>query len=71
MALGIFSQYSTAGSGTVNVQDTQQDVILVHDTTLAATLTITLPAAPVDGQRITILSVGGVTTLTLSSSIAL
>ena len=65
-------QISTATSGTVTVADTKQDVQLIHDAaSLAVTLTITLPANPVDGQRVSFASTLGVTTLTISSALTI
>jgi hypothetical protein len=60
-------QLSTATSGTVTPIDTQQDLILIHDAAVTATLTIPFPDSPRDGQSFTICSVGGITTLTLST----
>lgn len=66
----LFKQRSTLTSGTITVQDTQQDVQLIHDAaSLAVTLTITFPASPVDGQIFGVTSTLGVTTLTITSAI--
>ena len=59
-------QISTATSGTVTAQDTKQDVTLIHDAT-ALTLTIQMPASPVDGQTVIVTTSGGITALTLSA----
>lgn len=68
----LFKQRSTATSGTVTIQDTKQDVQLIHDAaSVAATLTVTFPATPVDGQVFGMTSRLGVTVLTLSSAISL
>lgn len=65
-------QLSTATSGTITCSDTQQDIMLIHDAaSLAITLTIALPATPVDAQRVTFISRLGVTTLTLSSALTI
>jgi hypothetical protein len=65
-------QYSTATSGTISIQNTKQDVHLIHDNgSLAATLTITFPANPVDGQKFGVTSNLGVTALTLTSAITI
>lgn len=65
-----YIQYSTAGSGsTITIVDTQDEVQLIHEAVLVALLTIELPATPIEGQRIYIASVGGVTALTLTTSI--
>lgn len=63
---------STATSGTVAAPDTKQDSVVVHDAaSLAVTLTLTLPASPIDGQQVIIVSTLGVTTLTLSSALTI
>jgi hypothetical protein len=60
---------SSATSGTITLPDTQQNVIFIHDAaSLAVTLTIVMPATPVDGQQVTIISRLGVTTLTMTST---
>lgn len=65
-------QVSTATSGTVTLANTGQDCQLVHDAaSLAITLTITLPANPIDGQKVGIVSTLGITTLTLSSGLTI
>lgn len=65
-------QVSTATSGTVTINDTGQNVQLVHNAvSLAVTLTIALPAAPIDAQTVGVVSVLGVTTLTLSSALSI
>lgn len=67
-----FKQYSTATSGTVSIQNTKQNVQLVHDAvSLAVTLTVTFPSAPIDGQTFGFCSTLGVTTLTLSSGLSI
>lgn len=64
-----YIQRSTATSGTVTIVDTGTEVTLIHEATLATTLTIALPANPVDGQRVNISSSGGITTLTMSTPV--
>lgn len=65
-------QINTAASGTVAINDTGQDIQLIHNAiSLAITLTISLPATPIDGQKVGIVSVLGVTTLTLSSALSI
>ena len=62
-------QYSTITSGTITGADTQQDVQVIHNAvSLAATLTITFPATPKDGQKFGIASVLGATALTMTST---
>lgn len=62
-------QYSTITSGTLTSTDTGQDVQMIHDAGATVTLTIAFPATPFNGQRIGIMSVGGITTLTLSTAV--
>lgn len=65
-----YIQYSTVGTGsTINVVDTHDEVQLIHENSLVAVLTIAFPDNPVDGQRIYIATVGGVTALTLTASV--
>lgn len=58
-------QYSTAASGTVTIQDTGQDVLLIHTNTMALSLSISFPASPQDGQVVSISSTLGITLLSL------
>ena len=68
----ITKTYSTATSGTVTLLDTKQDQMCIHNAgSLAATLTITMPPNPIDGQCVMISSTLGVTALTMSSAITL
>lgn len=64
-----YIQYSTANSGTITIADTGTNVLLIQEATIATTLTIALPATPFDGQEVRISSIGGVTTLTLTTSV--
>lgn len=65
-----FIQYSTTTSGgVIDISDTQDDVMVIHEAALAATMTINLPPTPVNGQRVTVLSTGGITLLSLSASV--
>ena len=60
-------QYSTAASAsTVTCLDYGESLCVIHETTLVALLTLSLPATPVGGQSVKFVSVGGVTALTLS-----
>jgi hypothetical protein len=61
-------QYTTVTSGTVTAQDTGQDVQLIHDAGVTATLTIAFPVTTFNGQKFGVMSAGGITTLTLSVS---
>ena len=68
----IAKTYSTATSGTVTLLDTKQDQVVVHNAgSLAATLTVTMPANPIDGQCVTFCSTLGVTALTISSALTI
>ena len=68
----IAKTYSTATSGTVTLLDTKQDQVVVHNAgSLAATLTITMPTNPIDGQCVTFCSTLGITALTISSAITI
>ena len=65
-------QYSTATSGTITGNDTKQDVQLIHDAaSLAATLTVTLPTSPIDGQKYGLASVLGITALTMTAGVTI
>jgi hypothetical protein len=65
-----YIQYSTTGTGaTITIDDTQDEVQLIHESALVAVLTIAFPTTPVDGQRVYISSVGGVTALTLTTAV--
>jgi len=65
-------QISTATSGTVTCTDNKQDLLLIHDgASLAASLTIALPATPIDGQRVICVSTLGVTALTITSALTI
>lgn len=60
-------QITTATSGTVNVDNTQQNVILVHDAGLTLNLTVNFPTNPKDGQTVIVCSSGGIIALILTS----
>lgn len=65
-------QLTTATSGTVTINDTQQDLILFHDTaSLVVSLTTALPATPVDGQKVIIITRSGITTLSITSALTI
>jgi hypothetical protein len=64
-------QSTAATSGTVTSQDTQQDLTVVHDAGATATLTITMPSSPTNGQIFCVSSVGGIVALTLNSAITI
>lgn len=59
-------QYSTpVTGGTVAIAD-GTSLLIINNAALLATLTVTLPPNPMDGQRIIITSGAGVTLLTIS-----
>ena len=58
---------SSATSGTITGNTTQQDQIVAHDAGATVTMTIAFPNPPRDNQSFTIGSVGGITTLTLTA----
>lgn len=60
-------QLNTSTSGTFTALDTQQDVVMLHEAAISATMTFAFPSTPTNGQSVTFLSVGGVTALTLSA----
>lgn len=67
MGLNTLKQYTTATSGTVTALNTKQDLVVIHNGSTTLTMTIQFPDNPIDGQRFTICSGTGITTLTLSA----
>ena len=63
------TQRSTSTSGTEITSNNGRNLIYIHEAGLTTTLTINLPNTPVNNQIVTLLSVGGITTLTLSTLI--
>lgn len=63
------SQRSTSTSGTDIINDTGRNIIFIHEAGTTTTLTINLPDTPVNNQIVTIMSVGGVVGLTLSTAV--
>jgi len=60
-------QYTTSTNGNIIANNTQQDLIVLHNATaLAAVLTFTLPTIPVNGQIVTFSTKNGVTLFTLA-----
>lgn len=55
--------------GTVTMSDTGQDIQVVHDAGVTATLTLAFPANPINGQKVGCMSVGGITALTLTTTV--
>lgn len=64
---GTINSLSTATSGTVSGNTTQQNEVLVHDAGTTLTLTMAMPTSPVNGQLFSFSSAAGITTLTLST----
>jgi len=60
---------STATSGTENAPNTSKDVVFIHEAGATANLTFAFPTNPTNNQKVTIMSVGGITTLTLTASV--
>ena len=60
-------QLSTATSGTFTAINTQQDLVMVHEAGVTLSFTWAFPANPTDGQTITMLSTGGITSLNISA----
>jgi len=67
MSNGISTQRSTATSGTESAPDTSNEVVFIHEAGATVSLTYEFPPNPIDKQRVTVMSVGGITTLTLSA----
>lgn len=63
------TQRSTSTSGTDNVNDTQRNIIYIHEAGATTTLSINLPATPVNNQIVTIMSVGGIVGLTIATAV--
>lgn len=62
-------QYTTATTGTVTINDMQQNVQLIHDAGTTLTLTIAFPATPFNGMIVSISSTNGITTLSLTATV--
>ena len=60
-------QLTTVTTGTVTAMDTQQDLTVIHDAGATVTLSVTFPSTPINGQSFNLCSVGGITTLTLTT----
>lgn len=58
---------SALTTGTVSGNSTQQDETVIHDASATLTLTVAFPTTPLSGQQFCVSSVGGVTTLTMTS----
>lgn len=63
------SQRSTSTSGSNTINNSYTDIVYVHEAGVTATLTVNLPAIPINNQIVTIVSVAGITALTLATSI--
>jgi len=68
---GWVRQISTATTGqTITIQDTQQDVIVFHNSnTLALSISLNFPANPRDGQFVIFCSKSGITALSLVTNV--
>lgn len=67
----LLTQITTATSGTLNLPDTKQDVVVFHDAGLTVDYAITFPPSPRDGQTVIICSSGGVTNLNISATVGI
>lgn len=59
---------TTATSGTVSGNSTQQNETLTHTAALTVSLTIQMPSPPGDGKIFAISSVNGITALTMTTA---
>lgn len=67
-----YIQYTTTTTvgGTITVADSKSDIVVIHEAgILAVNLNVVMPASPIDGQRVSICSVNGITTLTVSTPV--
>jgi hypothetical protein len=63
------TQRSVSTSGTDVINNSARNIVFIHEAGATTTLTINLPATPVDSQIVTIMSVGGIVGLTLSTAV--
>lgn len=66
MLAGDTIQVATPATGATITPATGVTVLLINNSVLLATLTITMPTSPADGQRFIVSSAAGVTLLTLT-----
>lgn len=59
-------QYTQPSSGATVVVNPSASLLIIDNGSLLATLTVTLPSNPIDGQRVIITSGSGVTLLTIN-----
>jgi hypothetical protein len=59
-------QYAAPSSGATVTVAPDKSTLIIDNASLLATLTVTLPGGPIDGQRVTIVSGAGVTALTVN-----
>lgn len=60
------AQYTQPSTGATVVMIAGKSALIIDNGALLATLTVTLPSAPSDGQRVIIASASGVTALTIN-----
>lgn len=65
----LLTQVTTATSGTLNLLDTKQDVVVFHDAGLTINYSIVFSPSPRDGQTVIICSAGGITNLNLPATV--
>ena len=63
------SQRSTSTSGSNTVNNSNTDIIYIHEAGATVSLTVNFPITPINNQIVTIVSIGGITTLTLATGI--
>ena len=64
------TQIYTSIAASVITVTRYQSLVVLNGATVATTATVTLPASPLDGQRVKIFSQAGVTTLTVTAGAA-
>lgn len=63
------TQYSSITSGTLTCTNTQQDLMVIHEAGLTLSMTFAFPANPADGQAVTLISPGGITSLNITATV--
>jgi hypothetical protein len=66
---GWYKQMTSATSGTVTIVDASTNIVVIHTGSLTTSLTFAFPATPFDGQRVTIASNNGITTISLTTGV--
>lgn len=63
------TQRTTATSGTVPMISGKADLVLIHEAGATTALIVELPTSPVNNQRASIMSVGGIVGLTITTAV--